>query len=250
VGEVMDFSRRCTQPEVIDSPDALDSAQILQMLAELRTINRVLGMKHGYVRLLSRLLLDIHNRQGGRRSLSLLDLGTGSGDLPEALLKSLSGKLRLRVAALDFNFRICRTAREWTRNQDRLSIVQADMLALPVKPGSVDVVVCSTVLHHFPEEQISRILRQAAAAARQAVVVFDLQRHPLAYAGIRLLTGLFSGSPAIRADGPRSVLKGFDRKELHRLVLQAGLPAPSIRWQWPFRYSVIISKPRPSTIPG
>jgi ubiquinone/menaquinone biosynthesis C-methylase UbiE len=242
----MDFSQRSTQPEVIDFPGALDAAQTLQMLTELRTINRVLGMTRGYVRMLRRLLLEEEVRQGSG-SLSLLDLGSGASDLPQALLASLRGTVPLRVTALDFNFLVCRAARDWSRGEERLSIIQGDILALPVKPESVDVVVCCTVLHHFPEEQIARILREAARAARRAVVVFDLQRHPLAYAGIRVLTRLFSRSHAIRSDGPCSVLKGFQREEMRRLVRQAGLPAPLIRWHWPFRFSLVIRKNGAST---
>jgi 2-polyprenyl-3-methyl-5-hydroxy-6-metoxy-1,4-benzoquinol methylase len=245
----MDFSRRCIQPEVIDSPDALDPAQTVQMLAELRMINRVLGMTRGSVRFLRRLLLEIAAGEG-KGLLSLLDLGTGAGDLPQALLASLRGTLALNVTVLDFNFRVCQTARDWIGEQKRLSILQGDMLSLPLKPQSCDVVVCSTVLHHFPEEQIAGILRAAAETARQAVVVFDLQRHPVAYLGIRLLTSLLARSPAIRADGPRSVLKGFRREELKHLVQAAGLPPPAIRWHWPFRYSVVIRKEEGSTLPG
>ena len=71
------------------------------------------------------------------------------------------------------------------------------------------------------------------------MVINDLHRHPLAYYSIRLLTQLFSKSPMVKNDGPLSVLRSFQRKELSYLIKTTGFHSFEIEWKWAFRWRVI-----------
>ena len=67
----------------------------------------------------------------------------------------------------------------------------------------------------------------------------DLQRHPLAYYSIKLLTRLFSRSYLVKHDAPLSVARGFSRAEWEQLFSTAGLQSFIIQWRWAFRYLII-----------
>jgi hypothetical protein len=44
----------------------------------------------------------------------------------------------------------------------------------------------------------------------------------------------------VRFDAPLSVLRGFTRSELQRLLHEAGIIRYRIRWKWAFRWQIII----------
>ena len=72
--------------------------------------------------------------------------------------------------------------------------------------------------------------------AADGVLVSDLHRHVLAYAGIWTIAHVLPVSPMFKMDGPISVRKGFTRTDLERYAKAAQLPTPTIRWQWAFRW--------------
>jgi hypothetical protein len=82
-----------------------------------------------------------------------------------------------------------------------------------------------------------QLLREMDRVSRLGIVVNDLHRHPIAYAGIWLLTRLLPVSPMVRQDGPLSVRRGFRRCDLTALFRTAGLTRPQMRWHWAFRWT-------------
>ena len=94
-------------------------------------------------------------------------------------------------------------------------------------------------LHHFDDAQAARVLREMRRVAR-VVVLNDLHRHPVAYYAIAALATLFQTSAMFRADAPHSVLRGFRRDELARVVEAAGLGG-TIAWRWAFRWIAVLS---------
>ncbi len=101
---------------------------------------------------------------------------------------------------------------------------------------SYDIVMCSLFLHHLAEQQVVRLLRKMAGAARYAVIVDDLRRtrfgYCLAWAGCRLLTR----SPIVHVDGPLSVESAFTVDEVHAHAKNAGLGNVVITTHWPQRF--------------
>jgi len=76
-----------------------------------------------------------------------------------------------------------------------------DARALPLADRSVDIVICSQVLHHFFDGETAQVLRELDRVARLRVIVADLQRSRLAAAGIWLASFLLAFHPVSRHDG-------------------------------------------------
>jgi SAM-dependent methyltransferase len=114
-------------------------------------------------------------------------------------------------------------------------MVCADALALPFRDGSVDVAMCSQLLHHFTDADIERLLRELHRVSRRAVIVCDLRRSWLAAAGFWLVSFPLRFHPITRHDGVVSVLRGFTAGELRRHVNAATGASPRISHRLGFR---------------
>jgi hypothetical protein len=213
---------RIVRPELLDQEPPPDIVE--KTLKDLGRINRWLG---GH-RVLQTLLPE-HVKPGEK--FSLLDVGAASGDMgravreryPEACVISLDRKaLHLKRAS-----------------QPRAA---ADGLRLPFAPGSVDIVFCSLFLHHFDSRQAVDLLRGFGTIARRAVLVIDLERHPIAYYFIPATKWFFRWSDLVVHDGMISVEAAWKLGELKRLALEAGLPRVRVRRHAPwFRLSLSAS---------
>jgi len=216
---------RSTRAEVLDDP-ACAAALRTRSLADVARANRLLGGKRAVLAELAPLL-----RSHRGRTLTLLDVGTGIGDIPVAA-RRLAARQGTRLAAvgLDDAEPLAAVARE------RLGMaVRGDALHLPFATSSVDVVTCSQVLHHFREDAAVALLRELDRVARECVIVSDLRRSWIAAGGLWLVSFPMGFHPVSRADGMLSVLKGFTATELRDLVGAAtGRPprvTPRIGWR-------------------
>jgi hypothetical protein len=109
---------------------------------------------------------------------------------------------------------------------------------------------CSFFLHHFPDAQVVELLRVLWQTARRALIVLDLERHPLPYYFLPATKWVFGWGPLVLHDGPISVEAAFRAGELRHLAEQAGVPNPLVRQHRPaFRLSLIagpqLRPPRP-----
>ncbi len=208
------------------------------MYGELARLNRLLGGTATSLKALEKLVGT------SPRRLSVLDVGTGAGDFPRALISwSRRRKLEIRVAALDASLPSCRIAREHNRgggNDAHDAFVNGDALRLPFADRSFDVVHCALLLHHLDEPAIRVLLREMLRVARLGILVNDLRRHPIAYFGVGLLTALFSDNRLIRNDAPLSVRRGFRIEELETVLRAAGMERFVIERSWAFRFAIRI----------
>jgi SAM-dependent methyltransferase len=205
-------------------------------LRNLRIINRLLGNYRNVVRGLNRLVdaQEIHR-------FSLLDVGTGSGDIPTVIARWAGRNgVAVRISALEPEPVTVAQATSQTRNFPEISVVRGDGMAPPFHPASFDFVLASQLLHHFSEEQIIRLLRIWSPLARRAIIVSDLVRHPLAYHGIRLLTKIFTRNAMTRSDAPLSVARAFTLAEWRALLREADVGPFQIFAAFPFRVMALI----------
>jgi hypothetical protein len=98
-----------------------------------------------------------------------------------------------------------------------------DAFRLPFGEGSFDFVFSSFFLHHFPDEEVVRLLASFGEIARRAVLAIDLERGPLAYHFMPATRWLFGWHDISMHDGPVSVQAAFKRDELASLARKAGL---------------------------
>jgi SAM-dependent methyltransferase len=217
-------------------PELLDSAEqgvADRNLRDLVRINRWCGGHRVLLRVLKALV-------GPREKFSVLDVGAGSGDIGQRI----RGKFpNATVILSDYRSSHLRNA--------TLPRVAADAFRLPFLPRTFDFVVCSSFLHHFSDGEVIDLIRETRSLARRALIVMDLERHPIPYWFLPMTRRIFRWSALTLHDGPISVAAGFRTEELAFLTRLAGANGAIVRRHRPwFRLSVIVPAMRSSHAPG
>lgn len=164
-------------------------------------------------------------------SASLLDVGTGLGDIPcRAREVARENGVELLTVGLDSAEELTRASRPSVD-----CVVCADALRLPFADESIDIVMCSQLLHHFSRKDGVRLLREMNRVARIRVIVSDLRRSWLAAAGLWLASFPLRFHAVSRHDGVVSVMRGFTPEELVDTVSEAVEHKPIVRRRRAFR---------------
>ena len=210
---------RRLEPEWMDDP-AADPAELASALRFIRRINAVLRYADATVSHLARFSGGWPTAGQGGRPTTLLDVATGSADIPRAVLRwaDRAGK-GVRVTGLDLHEQTLRLARQHVPDP-RLTLVRGDALALPFDDHSFDYVLCGMFLHHLPEAAAVAAVREMDRVARRGVVVADLLRSRRAFAWITLFT--LAAGRMVRHDARGSVAGAFTAAELVALRDRAG----------------------------
>ena len=200
--------RRRRGIEYLDSPD-VDPEVRRRSHRDIDLSNLLLGGSRALGAALGDTIRELPSREA-----TVLDVGSGSGDTIELAqgIGVRSGR-RLTGIALDLNADLVKTCTK--RNQ--LGVC-ASALALPFPDQSVDIVICSLLLHHFEGADLCQALRELDRVARVRVLIHDLRRSRVAAVGLWALSFPLGFHPISRHDGVTSVLRGFTRHELRTLV--------------------------------
>jgi SAM-dependent methyltransferase len=208
-----------------------EPAVLEEDLRNLRILNRYLG---GYRCIRKGLQEIVRKRQTAE--ISLLDVGTGSGDIPAAIVHWARAKgITVRIVALEPDPITVNVAVTRTRLLPEISIVRGDASAPPFPPASFDCVLASQLLHHFSEDGIVSLLKTWSQLARQAIIIGDLVRDPVAYYGIQWLTRLCTRNPMTLTDAPLSVKRAFTVREWRELFRRAAVGSFQITPIFPYR---------------
>ena len=230
---------RMAGAELMDEP-AQDRAELARSLDDLRAVNRWLGG----TRVILHHLADLVARHP-RDAYRILDVATGSGDIPLEIARWARGEdVQVRVVATDNHATTLAFAREHTAAEPAVQVEAADALRLPYADGAFDFVLLSTALHHFDDERdCIRVLREMHRVSRVALVVNDLARSRTALLGARLLAATFwRRHPVTRHDGPLSVRRSFTPDELRTLAARAGFADGRVKAHFPFRLSLVVER--------
>lgn len=226
--------KRIYEEELLDAGEGTDE-DVARSLSDLRRINRFLGGRKVVLRAISSCLDGI-----GSERVSLLDVGTGSADIPMAVAESwgLRG-MDMFIAGVDISERNLRISRAQLGVSSEIHLVRADSMRLPFAARSFDFVTASLFLHHFRDDDVVRLLEDFGRIARNAVIVNDLVRNLVPYYFTRIAGPILAASFLTRNDGPVSVLRGFTPNEMNDLARRAGLRVREMKRVFPYRLSLV-----------
>jgi ubiquinone/menaquinone biosynthesis C-methylase UbiE len=225
--------KRETIPELLDT-DSGSAAEIASSLGDLRHINSWFGGNATAVSMLSYLA-----EATGRRSLSLLEVAAGSGDLPNIAQEELrKSGIALDVTLLD---RVNNHLGTGNSNGTSNRAVVADALCLPFADSSFDVIHCCLFAHHLAPEELTRFVDESLRVCRIAVLINDLVRHPmhlaLVYAGLPLFRSRITWH-----DAPASVRQAYTEQEMNTILKQSAASKVEIQRHYLFRMGVVAWK--------
>jgi ubiquinone/menaquinone biosynthesis C-methylase UbiE len=220
--------RRVIVPELLDD-DLGTPAEIVQSLRDLQRINRWFGGISTTLQLLQRIA-----ERTGFRSLSLLEVGAGNGQVP------IAARARLAREGVDLSITLLdRVASHLPRNGFPAAV--ADARQLPFSDGSFDVVAFNLVTHHFEPEILESVAHEALRVCRLAVLVNDVIRSPvhlaLTYAGLPLFR-----SRLTRHDAPASVRRAYTVEEMRSIVARTAARRIEISSHYLYRMGILLWK--------
>jgi 2-polyprenyl-3-methyl-5-hydroxy-6-metoxy-1,4-benzoquinol methylase len=223
---------RAEDPELMDLA-ASDPERLERTLRQMGWINRLLT---GSRRLLRATVLKDLRRRPGRPPFTLLDVGSGGGDIAAWLVRSCPA---LRVVCLDHDPRVIAYAR---RRYPALSSVEfrLDSASELDRMERFDYVFANHFLHHLPEDRIAPTVQAMMRRTRRLLVINDLLRSRRSYLIYSLFAAAFLGRSFAFHDGRLSIRKGFRLEELRALL--AGIERPErleVRLERPGRVCVI-----------
>jgi 2-polyprenyl-3-methyl-5-hydroxy-6-metoxy-1,4-benzoquinol methylase len=229
---MINLSARSYQKELLDN-DHIPFADIQQNMKELNMVNTYLG-GHGIT--ISGIKKFMHHHAPGI-PISICEIGCGGGDNLHTIrqwcnkknIPALFTGIDIKPECIDFaRQQYPKMNAEWITSDYQL-------VNFSKKP---DIIFSSLFCHHFTEDEIISMLLWMKNNSAKGFFINDLQRHPLAYYAIKLITKIFSRSYLVKNDAPLSVARGFTKKEWRRIFEHAAIKNYSIKWRWAFRHII------------
>lgn len=215
--------QRTLTPELIDDPDVAE-ADLRESLAFIRVVNRRLGGAEALVSRLRRWSV----RWPRGETIRLIDIGTGSADIPLACLRwAREAGHDLRITAVDIHPKTLTAARDHLAEDaeaaERVELVQADARRLMdvYEPEQFHYAHAGMFLHHLPEIEVLTVLRIMHRLSSAGIVWNDLLRSPMVYAATHLMT--VRSPEMVRHDARVSVRAAFARRDAADIARRVGL---------------------------
>ncbi|MFG0283702.1 MAG: methyltransferase [Phycisphaerales bacterium JB039] len=221
--------QRLVTPEMMDDPEARPE-DLQRSLAFIRIVNSRLGGVHALLTRLRRWSA----RWPRSRPIRLLDVGTGSADIPAAAAEwAARAGHDLQITAVDLHPATLAAAADYldTRPEarQRIQLEQHDALRLMdrFQPGAFDYAHAGMFLHHLPEIEVLTVLRIMDRLASAGVIWNDLLRSRLVLAATKFLTA--RQPEMVRHDACASVQAGFRAREALDIARRVGLDYCTVR---------------------
>lgn len=223
--------KRAVQSELLDSPD-VDPREVTLSLADLGTINHLFGGIGTSETLFRRVLAARELRE-----LSVLDVGSGNGDVPLTVAR----KLRPAGVSMAITFfdQHQNHLPHLSGDDPLLHTMTGDALHLPFVENWFDIVSCSLFLHHLEPDEARRFVEQALRVARHAVIINDLVRSPLHWSLLHLWRPFFRARTAY-LDGLTSVRRSYTPEEVEEML--GGLGRMEVTRHYFYRMGIILWK--------
>jgi SAM-dependent methyltransferase len=200
--------------EMMDRPQPV-SPELERDLEHIRQLNCWFGSY--------RLVLSFIRRwiKPGAR-IRIVDLATGSGDIPRLIIDYARniGAL-VEIDAVDRQPATLQIAEELSGEYPEIFYREANILEWD-DAQAYDLALCTLTLHHFSNEDAVKLLRRCHKLSKRFVLVSDLRRGFLLRAGVYMLTALIFREPMTRFDARLSAQRAFSFVEMRELAIHAG----------------------------
>lgn len=212
--------------------------ELEQTLEKIESVNKYLG---GISSVLGG-LEDIKDElKSDHAPVQIIDMGCGSGDILFAVDHWLQkSSIKGQSIGIDANEHIVALAKKAKHTNVRFE--HANVFDFNVMNSGQTIVLCSLFLHHFKDEEIITLFRKWKDEEADFVIVNDLHRHRLSIFFFKIIAALWRFPHMAKYDGELSIRRGFLKKELLEMAVQAGYTQISIKWTWAFRYKMILRK--------
>ncbi len=211
-------------PELLDSPGQVTGEDLVTTLRDIRRAN-IFGLGTWVVsHHIQHILRDIPRE----REIRILDLATGSGDIPEELCRwGQHEGYNFRFVLTDISPEILNVARERIEKVgygERFSYLVCDATSPPFGDKEFDITLCSLAIHHLNVGQAQTAIGEMHRLSKRGFIVNDVYRAQGAWLMAWVLTHLTTSNRLTRHDGPASVLRAFTPREIKRMADGAGVP--------------------------
>lgn len=223
------LSSRLQADELMDDP-ALDAGTYRAVLHDLAKVNRATFAYRPTLDFLSRAV-------GPRKSLRLLDVGFGDGDMLRQIARWARRRgIAAELTGIDLNPRSVAAAIEGPPPVTPIRYLAGDYAALAGE--GFDCVISSLVAHHMTHEQLVAFLRFMNRESARGWFINDLHRHGFAHATFPLLANVMGWHRIVRLDGATSIARSFRPGEWAPILAEAGIGGARVRRRFPFRVCV------------
>ncbi|HTK71214.1 MAG TPA: methyltransferase domain-containing protein [Croceibacterium sp.] len=220
---------RLQADELMDDP-ALDAATYHAVLHDLAKVNRSTFAYRPTLDFLSRAI-------GARKSLRLLDVGFGDGDMLRRIYRWARRRhIAAELTGVDLNARSVAAAEASTAGDAPIRYLAGDYRDL--EGQGFDFILSSLVAHHMSHDQLIAFLRFMDREARVGWFINDLHRHGFAYATFPLLASVMGWHRIVRLDGATSIARSYRPPEWPAILAEAGVVGARVRRRFPFRLCV------------
>lgn len=230
------LQQRAEEPELMDD-FSTGGSELHEALQHLRVLNRIFSAASPTLYGVKRLWMAA----GKPRCLSILDIGSGSGEVNRHLLRwADANRIDLKITLADITEEACEQAELYFQNEPRVQVMKSDLFALP--ETCADVITGTQFVHHFASNELPGTVASMLRVSRLGVVINDIHRHWIPWAAVWLTTRIVSNNRYILNDGPLSVAKGFRAQDWDNLKKTLGATKMFYAWRPLFRYVVVIRK--------
>ena len=166
-------------------------------------------------------------------TVRVLDIATGSGDLPVQILAyAKRAGIEVELAGCDISPTAVAIARA---RSDEVRFFQADILTQP-PTERWDIVTSSLFMHHLDTPEAEVLLRRMTELATGLILVNDLRRSRMGYILAWVVCRIVSRSPVVHDDGPVSVRGAWSGDEAFLLGRRLKLKSLKVERRWPCRF--------------
>jgi ubiquinone/menaquinone biosynthesis C-methylase UbiE len=213
-----------------------DASELAENFRDIQRVNGLLGGTSIILRHLPALI----GPQPAQEPVTILDLATGSADIPVAIVRWARARdLVVSIIASDFSEQILELARVQSEPFPEITLAQFDAREVPLPDHHVDIVLCSLSLHHFDPDDAVRVLSEMRRLGRRGFILNDLRRDRLGYAAAWAASRVTTRNRLTRNDAPLSVRRAYTIAELGHLLRQAEVNAARITTHPWFRMAAV-----------